>query len=141
MAAAAIVLLALGAAVQVALTELPHDDQHWNVATGSHWEQQWHLLQDGSAMWDGDEGDTTRPGKGVKCKTCTSVVKRLKKIVGDDPSEDTITEALGKVCGVGKRQSAVCKWLVKKFRQQLSAALQEDDDPRAVCSTLGLCEG
>ncbi|XP_021230619.1 saposin-C-like [Numida meleagris] len=140
MAAAFIVLLAVGAAVQVAVTELPHDD-HQDVATQSHEEQLWHLLQDGSAAWDADEEDTMGPIKGIKCSVCTSLVKKLKKIVGDDPDEDAINTALNKVCSIGKRQNRICKQLVKKFRQQLSDALQEDDDPQAVCTTLGLCKG
>ncbi|XP_042748521.1 antimicrobial peptide NK-lysin-like [Lagopus leucura] len=140
MAAALIVLLALGAAVQVAVTELPRDE-HQAVAAGSRWEQQWHLLGDGSAAWDADEGDAMGPGKGIKCRACVALVKKLQKIVGDDPDEEAIDTALDKVCSTGKRQKNICRQLVKKLRQQLSDALQDDDDPRSVCTTLGMCKG
>uniref|UniRef100_A0A8C9FI98 Saposin B-type domain-containing protein n=1 Tax=Pavo cristatus TaxID=9049 RepID=A0A8C9FI98_PAVCR len=140
MATALIVLLALGAAMQVAVTELPHDE-HRDVAAGSRWEQQWHLLQDGSAEWDADEGDAMGLGKGIKCSACVSLVKKVQKIVGDNPDEEAINTALGKVCSKGKRWKSICRQLVKKLRQQLSDALQEDGDPRSVCTTLGLCKG
>ncbi|XP_042693378.1 antimicrobial peptide NK-lysin-like isoform X2 [Centrocercus urophasianus] len=140
MAAALIVLLALGAAMQVAVTELPHDE-HQAVAAGSRWEQQWHLLEDGSAAWDADEGDAMGLGKGIKCRACVTLVKKLQKIVGDDPDEEAINTALDKVCGAGKRLKNICRQLVKKLRQQLSDALQDDDNPRSVCTTLGMCKG
>uniref|UniRef100_A0A8V0Z2M0 Granulysin n=1 Tax=Gallus gallus TaxID=9031 RepID=A0A8V0Z2M0_CHICK len=127
-------------AVQVAVTEPPRDD-HRDLDAGSHWEQQWHLLQDGSAAWDADEGDAMGPGKGIKCRFCVSLVKKVQKIVGDDPDEDAINDALNKVCSTGRRQRSICKQLLKKLRQQLSDALQNNDDPRDVCTTLGLCKG
>lgn len=127
-------------AVQVAVTEPPRDD-HRDLDAGSHWEQQWHLLQDGSAAWDADEGDAMGPGKGIKCRVCVSLVKKVQKIVGDDPDEDAINDALNKVCSTGRRQRSICKQLLKKLRQQLSDALQNNDDPRDVCTTLGLCKG
>uniref|UniRef100_A0A8V0Z8H1 Granulysin n=1 Tax=Gallus gallus TaxID=9031 RepID=A0A8V0Z8H1_CHICK len=131
---------ARGGAVQVAVTEPPRDD-HRDLDAGSHWEQQWHLLQDGSAAWDADEGDAMGPGKGIKCRFCVSLVKKVQKIVGDDPDEDAINDALNKVCSTGRRQRSICKQLLKKLRQQLSDALQNNDDPRDVCTTLGLCKG
>ncbi|XP_072213084.1 granulysin isoform X2 [Excalfactoria chinensis] len=140
MAAALIVLLAVAAAVQVAVTELPHDDQR-DVAAESPWEQQWQLLKDGPAVWDADEGDATGPGKGIKCGACVSLVKKLQKIVGDDPDEEAVSAALDKVCGAKKRQKGICRQLGKKLRQQLSDALQDDSDPRSVCTTLQLCKG
>lgn len=122
-----------------------------------------------SPQWDADEGDAMGPGKGIKCRVCVSLVKKVQKIVGDDPDEvsgaqgvltgsggpavaasltpwgrdpqDAINDALNKVCSTGRRQRSICKQLLKKLRQQLSDALQNNDDPRDVCTTLGLCKG
>lgn len=122
-----------------------------------------------STQWDADEGDAMGPGKGIKCRACIALVKKLQKIVGDDPDEvsgvcgvleesggpeaavaltprgrdpqEAINTALDKVCSTGKRQKNICRQLVKKLRQQLSDALQDDDDPRSVCTTLGMCKG
>ncbi|XP_015738471.1 antimicrobial peptide NK-lysin [Coturnix japonica] len=137
MAAAIIVMMAMGAVLQVVVTEPPHDDQR-DVAAGSPWEQQWQLLQDGSAVWD--EGDAMGPGK-MKCSACVKLVKKLQKIVGDDPDEEAIGTALGQVCGTKRILKGICRQLGKKLRQQLSDALQDDSDPRSVCTTLGLCKG
>lgn len=59
---------------------------------------------------------------------------------GRDPQE-AIGTALGQVCGTKRILKGICRQLGKKLRQQLSDALQDDSDPRSVCTTLGLCKG
>ncbi|NWZ30090.1 NKL protein, partial [Asarcornis scutulata] len=85
--------------------------------------------------------DAAPPGKGKKCSICTKVLQQLKKMVGDDPDEDTVNAALRKVCGAMKGLGRLCKAMVKKFGPQIAEALQNDDDPQDVCTSLKFCKG
>lgn len=104
-------------------------------------EQQCRQLWDSLGTWDEDEGDAVAPGKGKKCSICTKVLQQLKKMVGDDPDEETVKAALRKVCGAMKGLGRVCKAMVKKFGSQIAEALQNDDDPEDVCTNLKFCKG
>lgn len=108
-------------------------------------------------------------GKGLKCSVCTKILEKMKEVAGDDPDEvswgargrggrcphatlltpvslvsppQAMAEAaLGKGCKVlGRRLGRLCRGLVRKFRQQLSQALQDGDEPRAACAAIGLCK-
>lgn len=104
-------------------------------------EQQCRQLWGSLGTWDEDEGDAALPGKGKKCNVCTKVLQQLKKMVGDDPDEDAVNDALRKVCGVLKGLGRLCKSLVKKYSEQISEALQNDDEPQDVCAALKFCKG
>ncbi|XP_074020418.1 granulysin [Numenius arquata] len=103
-------------------------------------------LWDSLAMGDmakGDvaEGDTLAPGRGKKCSLCTKILKQIKAMVGDDPDEATVEAALGKACqALGKQLGRVCKRLVKKYREEISEALQNGDQPQDTCAAIGFCK-
>ncbi|NWR56732.1 NKL protein, partial [Bucorvus abyssinicus] len=85
--------------------------------------------------------DAVAPGKGLKCNLCTKILEKIKAVAGDDPDEATADKALDKGCRVlGKRLGRLCKGLVKKFREQLSQELQNGDEPRDICTAIGLCK-
>uniref|UniRef100_A0A8D0FYP5 Saposin B-type domain-containing protein n=1 Tax=Strix occidentalis caurina TaxID=311401 RepID=A0A8D0FYP5_STROC len=57
------------------------------------------------------------------------------------PLDAAVEAALGKACrALGKRLSRLCKGLVKKYREQLSEALQNGDEPRDTCAAIGFCK-
>uniref|UniRef100_A0A8C3C8R7 Uncharacterized protein n=1 Tax=Cairina moschata TaxID=8855 RepID=A0A8C3C8R7_CAIMO len=147
MAAAFLLLLALLAAAQAEEVSDPCQGgpASWcrDVATAVRCqkEQQCRLLWDSLGTWDEDEGDAAPPGKGKRCSICTKVLQQLKKMVGDDPDEDTVNAALRKVCGAMKGLGRLCKAMVKKFGQEIAEALQNDDDPQDVCTSLKFCKG
>lgn len=45
------------------------------------------------------------PGKGIKCRACVGLVKKLQKIVGDDPDE--VSGVCGVLAGSGDPAAAV----------------------------------
>lgn len=48
-----------------------------------------------------------------------------------------VEAALGRGCrALGKALGRFCRWLLKKHRQELAAALRE---PRGTCAAIGLC--
>ncbi|NWH81388.1 NKL protein, partial [Piaya cayana] len=78
---------------------------------------------------------------GMKCSLCTKILKKLKEMVGEDPDEAAVAAALDKGCrALGKVLGRLCKRVVKKKRDQLIQALQDDEDPRDTCTTLGYCK-
>ncbi|NXV82893.1 NKL protein, partial [Atlantisia rogersi] len=85
--------------------------------------------------------DAAAPGKGKKCTLCTKILQQAQAMAGEDPDEEAVQAALGKVCrALGKRLGRVCKGLVKKFGDQISEALQNGDQPQDICMAIGLCK-
>ncbi|XP_053875121.1 pulmonary surfactant-associated protein B-like isoform X1 [Malaclemys terrapin pileata] len=76
----------------------------------------------------------------IKCTICTSILKKLKSMVGDDPDEDSIVEAEDKLCGVvGRSLRRLCRYVMKKFKPKITAALQDGQDPKEICISLRMC--
>ncbi|NXL03989.1 NKL protein, partial [Mesembrinibis cayennensis] len=85
--------------------------------------------------------DAMAPGKGKKCTLCTKILEQIKAMAGDDPDEAAVEAALGKACrALGKRLGRVCKQLVKKYRDQISEALQNGDEAQDTCAAIGFCK-
>ncbi|NXE16608.1 NKL protein, partial [Lophotis ruficrista] len=81
------------------------------------------------------------PGRRKKCSLCTKILGQLKAMAGEDPDNEAVEAALGKVCrALGKRLGRVCRKLVKKYREQISEALQNGDEPRDTCAAMGFCK-
>ncbi|XP_074419656.1 granulysin [Larus michahellis] len=149
-AAFLLVLVAVGAA-QAAVPEPCRGGpaswcQDMATAIQCHREQYCHDLWDSLALGDvaeGDmaEGDVSGPGRGKKCSLCTKILQQIKAMAGDDPDEAAVEKVLGKACrALGKRLSRVCKWLVKKYREEISEALQNGDQPEDTCAAIGVCK-
>ncbi|TFJ95834.1 Fanconi anemia group F protein [Platysternon megacephalum] len=76
----------------------------------------------------------------IKCTICTRILKKLKSMVGDDPDEDSIGEAENKLCGVvGRALRRLCRYVIKKFKPKITAALQDGQDPKEICISLRMC--
>ncbi|XP_069733630.1 saposin-C-like isoform X2 [Phaenicophaeus curvirostris] len=97
-------------------------------------------LWDSLAMQDVTQGDGVI-ARGKKCSLCTKILTKLKEMVGEDPDEEAVAAALNKGCRtLGKLLGRFCKWVVKKKRDQIIQALQDDEDPRDTCTALGFCK-
>ncbi|XP_040474162.1 antimicrobial peptide NK-lysin-like [Falco naumanni] len=101
---------------------------------------------DSLALWDmaeGDaaEGDAVAPGRWKKCSLCTKIMEKFKSIAGEDPDEAAVQAALNKGCrALGKRPGRFCKQLVKKYREQISEALQSEEQPQDTCAAINFCK-
>ncbi|NWS64597.1 NKL protein, partial [Chunga burmeisteri] len=85
--------------------------------------------------------DVMVPGRGKKCSLCTKILEQIKAMAGEDPDEAAVDAALGKACrALGKRLGRLCKQLVRKYRDQISEALQNDDQPQDTCTAIGFCK-
>ncbi|NXW38118.1 NKL protein, partial [Phaetusa simplex] len=85
--------------------------------------------------------DVLGPGGRKKCSLCTKILQQIKAMAGDDPDEAAVEEALGKVCrALGRRLGRACKRLVKKYREEISEALQNGDQPQDTCAAIGFCK-
>ncbi|XP_042657349.1 antimicrobial peptide NK-lysin-like [Tyto alba] len=117
-----------------------------DVATAAkcHREQYCRDLWD--SLWDAAEGDVAEedaalPGRKKKCSLCIKILEQVKAMAGEDPDEAAVEAALGKACrAVGKYLGRLCKRLVKKYREQLSEALQNGEDPQDTCAAVGFCK-
>ncbi|NWX74950.1 NKL protein, partial [Alca torda] len=85
--------------------------------------------------------DMSGPGRGKKCSLCTKILQQIKAMAGDDPDEAAVEKALGKACrALGRRLGRACKRVVKKYREEISEALQNGDQPQDTCAAIGFCE-
>ncbi|NXS49196.1 NKL protein, partial [Balaeniceps rex] len=85
--------------------------------------------------------DVMALGRGKKCRLCTKILDKVKAIAGDDPDEAAVDAALGKVCrALGKSLGRVCKRLVKKYRDQITEALQNGNQAQDTCAAIGFCK-
>ncbi|KAF1564609.1 Antimicrobial peptide NK-lysin, partial [Eudyptes schlegeli] len=86
--------------------------------------------------------DAAAPGRGKKCILCIKILEQIKAMAGEDPDEAAVETALGKACrALGKRRlGRICKRLVKKYREQISEALQNGDQPQDTCTAIGFCK-
>ncbi|XP_014746899.1 PREDICTED: saposin-C-like isoform X2 [Sturnus vulgaris] len=115
----------------------------WDVAMATRcgWEQQCRDLWDSLALGNVADGDSVAQGRGIKCSQCTKVLKRLKKLAGDDPDEAAVAAALQKGCRLlGRVMGKVCQQLVNKYQDQITEGLQNGDMPRDICSAMGFCQ-
>ncbi|XP_075766907.1 granulysin [Pelodiscus sinensis] len=69
-------------------------------------------------------------------------MKKLQSLVGDNRDEDTISQAEDKVCQrVGRMLRRLCRYAIKKFKSQITQALEDGQDARGVCTSLRMCRG
>ncbi|XP_066193162.1 antimicrobial peptide NK-lysin-like [Sylvia atricapilla] len=122
------------------------------MATRCGWEQQCQDLWDSLALGIVAEGDNVADvdnmangngvaqGRGIKCSLCTKALKKIQALAGDNPDKDAVAAALQKGCRVlGRTMGRLCKWLVKKYHDQITNGLQNGDMPRDICSAMGIC--
>ncbi|KAM6369654.1 granulysin [Pluvialis apricaria] len=149
-AAFLLVLVAVGVAQAAVPEPCQGGPAYWcqdmATATQCRREQYCRDLWDSLALGDVAEGDVDNwdrwgPGKGKKCSLCTKILEQIKAMAGEDPDEAAVEKALGKACRVlGKRLGRACKQIVKKYREQISEALQNGDEPQDTCAAIGFCE-
>ncbi|NXE57977.1 NKL protein, partial [Casuarius casuarius] len=85
--------------------------------------------------------DEAEAAPGKKCALCIKILQRIKDAAGDEPDEDAVQAALSGACkAVGKRLSRVCKWLVKKYQEKITEALENGQDPQDICKAMRLCK-
>ncbi|XP_025932114.1 antimicrobial peptide NK-lysin-like [Apteryx rowi] len=125
----ALVLAVAGAlATHAAVLHRCHDEEICPIPWDSSWD-----LADGAQ-------EALAPGK--KCALCTKILQQIKKAAGEEPDEDAVRTALAGACkAVGRRLGRVCKWLVKKYGEQIVQALEDGQDPQDACRAMRLCKG
>uniref|UniRef100_A0A8C8S881 Uncharacterized protein n=1 Tax=Pelusios castaneus TaxID=367368 RepID=A0A8C8S881_9SAUR len=104
-------------------------------------EQYCRSFWDDFPLWDQLEEDEA-PAPKRKCRMCITVIKKVQSMIGDDPSEDNIEQALNSVCkSLGRLGGRMCKSLVKKYKDQISEALQNNQEAEDICTQIKLCKG
>ncbi|KAM6191383.1 granulysin [Sarcoramphus papa] len=144
-AAFLLVLVAVGAARAAVPEPCQGGPVSWcqDVATAVQCrrEQYCNDLWDSLALQDMTEGAAVAPGRGKKCSLCIKILQQIKAMAGDNPDEAAVEAALGKACrALGKRLGGFCKRLVRKYRDQISEALQNGDQPQDACAAIRFCK-
>ncbi|NXP39122.1 SAP protein, partial [Leiothrix lutea] len=79
--------------------------------------------------------------RGIKCRLCTKILKKIQMLAGDNPDKAAVAAALRKGCRLlGRAVGKVCQWLAKKYQDQITEGLQNGDMPRDICSAMGICQ-
>ncbi|KAM5318247.1 granulysin [Glossophaga mutica] len=84
---------------------------------------------------------TTRKEQGlISCCLCQKIIKHLQKIVGDQPNEDTIAQAISRVCDKVKFLRGLCQKTMRKFFGRISQDVIAGKTPHAVCVDIFMCK-
>ncbi|NXW69371.1 NKL protein, partial [Hirundo rustica] len=79
--------------------------------------------------------------RGIKCRLCTKVLKRIQALAGDNPDKAAVEAALQKGCRMlGRAMGRQCRRLVKKYQDQITEGLQNGEMPRDICAAMGICQ-
>ncbi|XP_041096578.1 antimicrobial peptide NK-lysin-like [Polyodon spathula] len=78
---------------------------------------------------------------GIQCKMCTMVVKKLEKILPDDPKKNDLINKLHVVCSKILVFQSTCKKFVSKYAGKLAEELKNKSDPTQICRDIGFCKG
>ncbi|XP_078522993.1 uncharacterized protein LOC144792001 [Lissotriton helveticus] len=91
--------------------------------------------------WRSKDGtNQLRSGLGLRCRACKYVFNYLKKKVSDDHSEEEIGSALDKVCkSVLFLLRIPCKMVVRKYRDAITQAFEDEEDSATFCAMVKLC--
>ncbi|NWV04455.1 SAP protein, partial [Ptilonorhynchus violaceus] len=85
--------------------------------------------------------DGVAQDRGIKCRLCTKVLKKIQVLAGDNPDKAAVTAALQKGCRLlGQVTGKLCQRLVNKYQEQITEGLQNGDTPRDICTAMGICQ-
>lgn len=74
------------------------------------------------------------------CVMCEFVIREIDSMLGDNATEAEIIQALDKVCGLMPDTiKAQCIQFVDEYGRAIIAMLEQQLDPKEVCTALGLC--
>ncbi|XP_015274996.1 PREDICTED: granulysin [Gekko japonicus] len=93
-------------------------------------------LQSSALLWE----TLSAPVPGKKCSVCIKIMQKLQDLAGEDPDEEAINNAIQKTCqALGKPLSWVCKTMLKKFKNKIIQAMENNEDPKEICVDLKMC--
>ncbi|KAK2146550.1 hypothetical protein NP493_3647g00003, partial [Ridgeia piscesae] len=74
------------------------------------------------------------------CVMCEFVIREIDSLLADNATETQIIQALDKVCGLMPDTiKAECIQFVDEYGKAIIAMLEQQLDPKEVCTALGLC--
>ncbi|KAI5939810.1 granulysin [Manis javanica] len=83
---------------------------------------------------------TNSEGLGIICLHCRKIIRKLEKMVGENPTEDTIRQTASRVCRKMKLLYAPCKKMMKSSLRFISRDIMAGKPPQAVCVDLRICK-
>ncbi|KAM6916421.1 prosaposin [Xenentodon cancila] len=76
------------------------------------------------------------------CAICEFVMKQLESMLEDQSTEESVIEAVEKVCTyLPSSLTAQCKDLIETYGQAIIELLVQEADPKTICTVLALCNG
>ncbi|KAF5915035.1 hypothetical protein HPG69_003536 [Diceros bicornis minor] len=92
---------------------------------------------------EGSQGDllTERERIGIFCGHCRKIVQKLEEMVGNQPTEATVTEAASRVCSKMHRLlRGACKVIMRTCLRRISWDIVAGKKPQAICVDVGICK-
>ncbi|XP_057598793.1 granulysin [Hippopotamus amphibius kiboko] len=116
------------------LSPEPHDPAMAHLCDGDQFCQ-------GLAPED-PQGDLLPRGEelGLFCPSCRKIIKKLEDMVGEQPSEDTISQAASQVCSQMKVLRGLCKKIMRTFLRRISLDIMSGKQPQAICVDIKMCK-
>ncbi|KAL8173828.1 UNVERIFIED_CONTAM: hypothetical protein K2H54_027096 [Gekko kuhli] len=97
-------------------------------------------LQSSVLLWETLSEEDEAPAPGKKCALCIKIIQKLQDLAGENPDEEAINNAIQKTCkALGKLLRWVCKTILKKFKDKIIQAMENNEDPKEICVELKMC--
>ncbi|XP_049640569.1 granulysin [Suncus etruscus] len=77
---------------------------------------------------------------GITCSPCKKIIQKLKDMVGDDPTDDSINQALSPLCNKLKPLKSLCTKIVKKYVKPIAKDLAAGKSASDVCVDIKMCK-
>nr|XP_056716866.1 antimicrobial peptide NK-lysin-like [Euleptes europaea] len=95
-------------------------------------------LQSSSLLWGTLSEEEEAPGK--KCSMCIKIMQKLQELAGNDPDDEAINNAVRQTCkALGRPLGWVCKTVLRKFKDKIVQAMENNEDPNDICVDLKMC--
>ncbi|XP_053307225.1 prosaposin [Spea bombifrons] len=74
------------------------------------------------------------------CELCQIMVQELESLLEDERTEESIEKALEKVCNIiPHKYTQKCKDFVETYSKAIISLLEQEVNPKMICSILGVC--
>ncbi|XP_008575951.1 PREDICTED: granulysin isoform X1 [Galeopterus variegatus] len=77
---------------------------------------------------------------GLRCGPCLKVIQKLQDMVGEQPTQETITSAASRVCSKMKLLRGLCKTIMRTFLCRIALDIIAGKTARDVCVDLKMCK-
>eukprot|EP01132_Coremiostelium_polycephalum_P001463 gene1463-1844_t len=100
-----------------------------------------HLVRESKKIINNVKKEVNHENAGgiFSCSICAFIVSRIDQMILNNQTETQILQALEKDCNYFGKYAITCKTLISYYGPIIIEDIVNQENPRSVCSTIGLC--